>query len=99
MPEALRWGIIGLGKISEDFVTSIHGTHNPNKVALAFVSKTMVQIVAVAASSFERAATFKQKHSLDEEVSVYGCYDDLLKDKEVGMQRFVQRVALTFFQT
>lgn len=36
MPESLRWGIIGLGKISGDFVTALHSAQHPHTVQKNF---------------------------------------------------------------
>lgn len=36
MPESLRWGIIGLGKISGDFVTALHSAQHPHTVQKIF---------------------------------------------------------------
>ena len=66
----LRWGICGVGKISNDFV-----------VALSTLPSEEHTVVAVAARSKENAKTFAEKHKID--VACEG-YEVLAKDANVG---------------
>lgn len=67
---ATRWGIAGSGKISHDFVT-----------ALATLPSAEHEVTAVAARSVERAQEFATCHNIQ---SVYGSYEELAKDENVG---------------
>uniref|UniRef100_A0AC34R5Z6 Gfo/Idh/MocA-like oxidoreductase N-terminal domain-containing protein n=1 Tax=Panagrolaimus sp. JU765 TaxID=591449 RepID=A0AC34R5Z6_9BILA len=71
--EELRWGIIGCGLISHDFVLSMKNCKTKNK------------IVAVAARNLEKAENFKTQTNLENSVVVYGSYDELLADKNVDI--------------
>uniref|UniRef100_A0A915EQ35 Trans-1,2-dihydrobenzene-1,2-diol dehydrogenase n=1 Tax=Ditylenchus dipsaci TaxID=166011 RepID=A0A915EQ35_9BILA len=71
----LRWGIIGCGRISQDFVLALdHGSHEH-------------QVSAVAtSSSVQRAKEFIQKLHLNEQsTQAYGSYTQLLDDANVDI--------------
>lgn len=73
MLSRLRWGILGCGLISHDFVRAMRMCEKPNKV------------VAVAtADSQQRAQEFAKKLQLDD-IKAYGNYDELLKDQDVDI--------------
>ena len=57
---ALRWGIIGCGKISHDFVTALRTIVND-------AGEPLHTVVAVAASSLERAKDFASRHGVPNE--------------------------------
>ena len=67
--QELRWGIIGCGRISHDFAQAMHKCRNPNRV------------VAVAASSMDRALDFRKDLGLD--AIAYGSYEELLADPQI----------------
>uniref|UniRef100_A0A1I7RHI3 Trans-1,2-dihydrobenzene-1,2-diol dehydrogenase n=1 Tax=Bursaphelenchus xylophilus TaxID=6326 RepID=A0A1I7RHI3_BURXY len=69
---ALRWGIIGCGFISNDFVRSLS------------VAKENHKVVAAAASTLQRAEDFIKKVGLTN-VKAYGSYDELLADNNVDV--------------
>uniref|UniRef100_A0A7E4VR06 Trans-1,2-dihydrobenzene-1,2-diol dehydrogenase n=1 Tax=Panagrellus redivivus TaxID=6233 RepID=A0A7E4VR06_PANRE len=73
MSKVLRWGIVGCGDISHDFVRAMNHSQRPNKV------------IAVAASKKERAEAFRGKTNLSNDVKAYGSYDELFADKEVDV--------------
>lgn len=64
---SLRWGIIGCGRVSHDFVQALK--HLPS-----------ASVVACAARSQESAQVFATKHGIPK---AYGSYDELLADDEV----------------
>jgi predicted dehydrogenase len=66
----LRWGVAGVGKISDDFVT-----------AAAFLPGTQL-IAAAAGSSKERANEFAQRHGFQR---AHGSYLELAQDKDVDI--------------
>ena len=68
---ALRWGILGAGKICHDFV-----------VGLKTLPASEHTVVAVAARSADSAQQFAATHSIPRS---YGTYDDLMKDSEVDV--------------
>ena len=68
---ALKWGIVSVGKISNDFVA-----------ALKLSSETEHTIVAVAARCKERAEEFAKRFNIPK---AYGSYRELAEDKDVGM--------------
>ena len=68
---ATRWGIIGAGLISSDFVS-----------AITTLPKSDHEVVAVASRSIEVASEFARKHSIPRH---YSSYEDLLKDKEIDV--------------
>jgi predicted dehydrogenase len=76
--EPLKWGIIGLGFISRDFVLALNFCQRPHKV------------VALAASnSVERSLKFRSEVGLDDSVKAYADYDSLIRDPDVGIwQKF-----------
>uniref|UniRef100_A0A914DLA3 Trans-1,2-dihydrobenzene-1,2-diol dehydrogenase n=1 Tax=Acrobeloides nanus TaxID=290746 RepID=A0A914DLA3_9BILA len=67
----LRWGIIGCGQISFDFVQAMRKCVHPH------------MIVAIAASNWEKAKNLKQVLCLGEGVTVYGSYEELLANANV----------------
>jgi len=67
----LRWGILGCGKISSDFVASLSG--EPGQHA----------VVAVAARDKERAEAFIEERRLGSGCAAYGNYKELACDGEV----------------
>lgn len=67
---ALRWGIVGAGKISHDFANAIGTLSDDEHV-----------IVAVAARDLTRAQDFAQLHEIPKS---YDSYEDLAKDADVG---------------
>jgi len=66
---SLKWGIIGCGKISHDFVSS-----------LSSLPKGEHQVVACAARKQESAQDFANSHEI---TRAYGSYEELVKDAEV----------------
>eukprot|EP00058_Branchiostoma_floridae_P006986 XP_002592474.1 hypothetical protein BRAFLDRAFT_57457 [Branchiostoma floridae] len=66
-----RWGIVGAGKISNDF-----------KVALDTLPAEEHQVVAVAARSLERAQEFATTHTIP---SAYGSYAELAAQKFIDV--------------
>ena len=65
----LRWGLIGCGRVSNDF-------------ALALRHVKTAKVVACAARSSESAAKFAEKFGIP---SYYGSYEELLKDENVDI--------------
>lgn len=68
---ATRWGIVGAGKISSDFVTAVQGLPSSEH-----------QIVAVAARQLESAKTFANRFGIPK---AYGSYDELARDGNVDV--------------
>ena len=68
---AIRWGILGAGLISHDFV-----------LGLNTLPETDHKIVAVGARSSSSAEAFATKHAI---LRHYGSYDDLLSDKDIDI--------------
>ena len=68
---ALRWGILGAGKIAHDFI-----------VALKTLPKSEHQVAAVAEMSAEPAQQFAATHSIPRS---YGSFEELMKDPEVDI--------------
>lgn len=66
---SLRWGILGCGRVSNDFVTAIQNV--PSAV-----------VVACAARRLESAQNFATKFNI---VNAYGSYEELVKDKAVDI--------------
>lgn len=65
----VRWGIIGTGQISHDFVTALlHVTHST--------------VVAVGSRTLETARLFAERHQIGRH---YGSYQDLVDDPEVDI--------------
>ena len=64
---ALKWGIIGCGRVSHDFVQALK--HLPS-----------ASVVACAARSKGSAQEFASKHKISK---AYGSYDELLAEDEV----------------
>lgn len=63
----LRWGLIGCGRVSHDFVQALK--HLPT-----------ASIVACSARDVRRAEEFAEKHGIPK---AYGSYDELLTDEQV----------------
>jgi predicted dehydrogenase len=63
----VRWGILGPGRISHKITRAI--TESPNAVPVAVASRTLV-----------KAQEFASKYQL---AKAYGCYEELLEDREV----------------
>ena len=72
MSKDTRWGIVGAGKICHDFVCAIGTLKNSDKHKL----------IAVAARDLSRAQKFAELHKFQ---NAYGSYQELAKDKNVGM--------------
>ena len=68
---ALRWGILGAGKIAHDFV-----------VALKTLPESEHQVAAVAEMSAEPAQQFAATHSIPRS---YGSFEELMKDPDVDV--------------
>ena len=68
---AIRWGILGAGLISHDFV-----------LGLKTLPETDHKIVAIGARSSSSAEVFATKHAISRH---YGSYDDLLSDKDIDV--------------
>lgn len=66
----LRWGILGAGKISHDFL-----------VGTSVLPKSEHQVVAVAARNLENAQKVATTHQIPK---AYGSYEELVKDPEIG---------------
>jgi hypothetical protein len=62
----LKWGILGCGKISADFVS-----------AIASLPESDHRVVACAARSLDSAKTFATSHGIER---AYGSYDELLEE-------------------
>lgn len=69
MESQLRWGIISVGRISNDFVT-----------ALKILPASEHKIVAVAARNLEAAKEFGHKHNI---AKCFDNYEELIKDPDV----------------
>lgn len=69
MPEKLRWGIIGTGKMSTLFTRCLAGAKH-------------VRLQAVASRNKEKAAKFAAEFNAP---SFYGSYTELIKDKNVDV--------------
>lgn len=65
----LKWGILGCGKISSDFVN-----------ALTSFTEDQHKVVACAARSLESAKEFSEKYGI---TKAYGSYQELVSDPEV----------------
>lgn len=66
----LRWGIVSAGKISNEFTKAIQFHEDENRV------------IAVAARDLTRAEEFAKTYNIPK---AYGNYDDLARDKEIGL--------------
>jgi dihydrodiol dehydrogenase / D-xylose 1-dehydrogenase (NADP) len=73
MPQELKWGIVGCGKISHDFAKAMKNCVNPNKIH------------ALAASKKEKADKLKKELELDDNVVTYGSYDEIFADKNIDV--------------
>lgn len=63
----LKWGILGCGRVSNDFCQALK--HLPTQT-----------VVACSARSSDSSKAFAQKHAIDKH---YGSYDEMLQDPEV----------------
>lgn len=63
----LKWGILGCGRVSNDFVQALK--HLPTQ-----------EVVACSARSADSAQTFAQNHGIGKH---YGSYDDMLNDPDI----------------
>ena len=72
---ATRWGVVGAGKISHDFLT-----------AMVTLTGGDHRVVAVAARDKDRAREFATKHKVEK---VLETYDDLAKDDDVEVGRVI----------
>jgi hypothetical protein len=68
--EVLRWGIVGCGNISADFITALRLAERNHKV------------VAAASRSLEKAAEFVK--NFQSGIQPYGSYAELFNDQNVG---------------
>ncbi|KAI6179639.1 Trans-1,2-dihydrobenzene-1,2-diol dehydrogenase isoform X1 [Aphelenchoides besseyi] len=69
----LKWGVIGCGSIANEFVRSMNQ-----------YCKRKNKVVAVAASSLERANEFVKNQKLDD-AKAYGSYAELIKDDNIDI--------------
>lgn len=67
--EALRWGILGAGKIAHDFI-----------IALKTLPAEEHHVVAIGASSCDRAQSLCSQHGV---TKAYGSYKEVVSDPEV----------------
>lgn len=77
----LRWGIVSAGKISNEFTKAIQFHEEEN------------QVIAVAARDLNRAEEFAKTYNIPK---AYGNYDDLARDKEIGLYLTKLRVVFKF---
>jgi len=70
--QALRWGIVGCGNISTDFVTSLR------------LAERNHQVVAAASRNLENAREFTEKFKSNN-IKPYGNYSDLFADSNVDI--------------
>lgn len=68
-PNAIKWGILGLGNMAEIFATTISGDKDG-------------MIYAVASRNVEKAKAFGNKHSCSK---FYGSYYEMLNDKSLAL--------------
>lgn len=68
-PDALRWGMIGLGNMAEVFASALDDDKDS-------------EIVAVASRSISKATAFASKHG---HAKAYGSYDEMLKDSSLQL--------------
>eukprot|EP00930_Biecheleria_cincta_P073683 TRINITY_DN60970_c0_g1_i1.p1 TRINITY_DN60970_c0_g1~~TRINITY_DN60970_c0_g1_i1.p1 ORF type:complete len:364 (-),score=45.90 TRINITY_DN60970_c0_g1_i1:274-1365(-) len=76
MARELRWGILGTGRICQDFVTALRYTRKPARV------------VAVGSRSLQKAARFAEANAEKNDgadVRCYGSYDELVQDERVDV--------------
>lgn len=71
MPVPTRWGVVGAGRISNDFVVCIRS-----------MSSEEHQVVAVAGRNFENAQRFGELHGI---AKVYSDYEELARDADVDV--------------
>ncbi|KAL7572082.1 hypothetical protein ACA910_001726 [Epithemia clementina (nom. ined.)] len=65
----LRWGMLGCGRVSHDFVLALHHL-------------STAQVVACAARELDRAQEFASKHGITQ---AYGSYEELATDPNVDI--------------
>lgn len=70
----LKWGILGAGRISNDFVKALLAEKEKNEVT------------AVAARDIIRAQEFAKLYGIPK---AYGDYESFAKDPDIGMYNFV----------
>ena len=78
---ATRWGVVGAGKISHDFLTAMETLPGDDH-----------RVVAVAARDKKRAREFATKHKVEK---VLETYDDLAKDDDVEVRRVIYSISLS----
>ena len=66
----IKWGIIGLGNMGQKFASAIKETSNSKIISVASLDKNKIK-------------NFKENYNLNE-VSVYGNYDEIIKDKNIN---------------
>jgi len=66
---SVKWGILGCGRIANDFVIALN--HTPNAL-----------VVACAARDIKTAQVFSHRHGIP---VAYGSYEELVKDKNVDI--------------
>lgn len=71
----LRWGILGAGFISHDFL-----------VGTSVLPKSEHLVIGVAARSLEKAQELAATHQVPKS---YGSYEELVKDPEIGKIKFL----------
>ncbi|XP_037090767.1 trans-1,2-dihydrobenzene-1,2-diol dehydrogenase-like isoform X2 [Pollicipes pollicipes] len=83
MTSLIRWGIIGCGNISHDFVTAVR----------SLKAEENQTVVAVAARSLENAKKFAGKHQVPK---AYGSYAEIMDDPDIDVY-YVGTVQPTHF--
>ncbi|KAB0804935.1 hypothetical protein PPYR_01905 [Photinus pyralis] len=68
---ALRWGIVGSGRIANDFTCAVQIHPEKNH-----------KVIAVAARKLSDAQGFAKRHNIP---NAYGSYEDLAKDKDIDI--------------
>uniref|UniRef100_A0A914CLK5 Trans-1,2-dihydrobenzene-1,2-diol dehydrogenase n=1 Tax=Acrobeloides nanus TaxID=290746 RepID=A0A914CLK5_9BILA len=68
----LKWGIVGCGLISHDFLKAMKNSTKHHKV------------VAIADDNIDQAENFKKKLELCDETRAYGSFQELFEDPSVG---------------
>lgn len=66
----LRWGILGAGLITHDFL-----------IGFATLPVDEHKVVAIAARNLERATLMAKTHGI---TKAYGNYEELVRDSEIG---------------
>jgi dihydrodiol dehydrogenase / D-xylose 1-dehydrogenase (NADP) len=85
-PPPLRWGIVGCGRVSHDFVQALKHLPPPSSSSTSSTSSSTLpsysHVVACAARSEDRAKEFAERHGID---TWYGTYEELWKDERVDI--------------